>query len=87
MAFPFATEFMTRLIAEAETVFSKYWEAVFAVRETRASPSQADPARRTCDDSNLGSSGERVLRPAFRRGANYMFHLVPPFFISSRLTG
>ena len=34
MGFPFATEFMTRLIAEAETVFSKYWEAVFAVRET-----------------------------------------------------
>jgi hypothetical protein len=30
-----ATEFMTQLIAEAETVFSKYWEAVSAVRETR----------------------------------------------------
>ena len=29
-----ATEFMSRLIAEAETVFSKYWEAVSAVRET-----------------------------------------------------
>jgi hypothetical protein len=26
---------MTQLIAEAETVFSKYWEAVSAVRETR----------------------------------------------------
>jgi hypothetical protein len=24
---PDATEFMTQLIAEAETVFSKYWEA------------------------------------------------------------
>jgi nitronate monooxygenase len=30
-----ATEFMTQLIAEAETVFSKYWEAVSPVRETR----------------------------------------------------
>jgi nitronate monooxygenase len=30
-----ATEFMTQLIAEAETVFSQYWEAVSAVRETR----------------------------------------------------
>jgi hypothetical protein len=30
-----ATEFMTRLIAEAETVFSKYWAAVSPVRETR----------------------------------------------------
>jgi len=30
-----ATEFMTQLIAEAETVFSKYWQAVSAVRETR----------------------------------------------------
>jgi hypothetical protein len=30
-----ATEFMTQLIAEAETVFSKYSEAVSAVRETR----------------------------------------------------
>jgi hypothetical protein len=30
-----ATEFMTQLIAEAESVFSKYWEAVSAVRETR----------------------------------------------------
>jgi hypothetical protein len=29
-----ATEFMTQLIAEAETGFSKYWEAVSAVRET-----------------------------------------------------
>ncbi len=26
-----ATEFMTQLIAEAETVFSKYWEAVSSV--------------------------------------------------------
>jgi hypothetical protein len=26
---------MTQLIAEAETVFSKYWEAVSPVRETR----------------------------------------------------
>jgi hypothetical protein len=30
-----ATEFMTQLIAEAETVFSKYWEATSAVRESR----------------------------------------------------
>ena len=30
-----ATEFMTQLIAEAETVFSKYWEAVSVARETR----------------------------------------------------
>ena len=30
-----ATEFMTQLIAEAESVFSKYREAVSAVRETR----------------------------------------------------
>src|SRR3984893_10104102 len=30
-----ATEFMTQLIAEAETVFSKEWEGVSAVRETR----------------------------------------------------
>jgi Nitronate monooxygenase len=30
-----ATEFITQLIAEAETVISKYWEAVSAVRETR----------------------------------------------------
>ena len=30
-----ATEFLTQLIAEAETVFSKYWEAVSPVRETR----------------------------------------------------
>ena len=30
-----ATEFMTQLITEAETVFSKNWEAVSAVRETR----------------------------------------------------
>ena len=29
-----ATEFMTQLIAEAETVFSKYWEAVSFARET-----------------------------------------------------
>jgi hypothetical protein len=27
-----ASEFMNELIAEAETVFSKYWEAVFPVR-------------------------------------------------------
>ena len=26
---------MTRLIAGAETVFSKYWQAVSAVRETK----------------------------------------------------
>ena len=30
-----ATEFMTQLIAEAETVFSKYWGAVSVARETR----------------------------------------------------
>jgi hypothetical protein len=30
-----ATEFMTQRIAEAETAFSKYWEAVSPVRETR----------------------------------------------------
>jgi len=30
-----ATDFMTHLIAEAESVFSKYWEAVSPVRETR----------------------------------------------------
>jgi nitronate monooxygenase len=30
-----ATEFITQLIAEAESVFSKYWEAVSPVRETR----------------------------------------------------
>ena len=30
-----ATEFMTQLIAEAETAFSKSWEAVSVVRETR----------------------------------------------------
>ena len=29
-----ATEFMTQLITEAETVFSKNWEAVSPVRET-----------------------------------------------------
>jgi hypothetical protein len=30
-----ATDFMTQLIAEAATVFSKYWEAVSPVRQTR----------------------------------------------------
>ena len=30
-----ATEFMTQLIAEAETVFSKCWDAVSVLRETR----------------------------------------------------
>jgi hypothetical protein len=30
-----ATDFMTQPIAEAESVFSKYWEGVSAVRETR----------------------------------------------------
>jgi hypothetical protein len=30
-----AAEFMTQLITEAETVFSKYWQAVSAVREAR----------------------------------------------------
>ena len=30
-----ATEFMTQLIAEAETVFSKCWDAVTVLRETR----------------------------------------------------
>jgi hypothetical protein len=30
-----ATDFMTQLIAEAKSVFSKYWEAVSPVRETR----------------------------------------------------
>jgi NAD(P)H-dependent flavin oxidoreductase YrpB (nitropropane dioxygenase family) len=31
-----ATEFMTELVTEAETVFSKYWEAVSPVREDEA---------------------------------------------------
>ena len=30
-----ATEFMTQLIAEAETAFSKCWDAVSGLRETR----------------------------------------------------
>ena len=30
-----ATEFMTQLIAKAETVLSKYWGAVSVARETR----------------------------------------------------
>jgi hypothetical protein len=30
-----ATDFMTQPIAEAESVFSEYWEGVSAVRETR----------------------------------------------------
>jgi hypothetical protein len=33
-----AIEFITQLIAEAETVFSKYWEAVSAVRNSRSIP-------------------------------------------------
>ena len=43
-----ATEFMTQLIAEAETVFSKYWGAVSVARETRYEDEDDESAHTYC---------------------------------------